>query len=99
MGTEKAPSGVELGGKSRGLSQGELGSRIGKSTATISKIESGSQAADMLTFLALTEALEISPATVLLKSQVEASRLQAVDLPVVEVMRQLVEALETGETR
>ncbi len=52
-----------------GLSQGQLAGRIGKSTATVSKIESARQPLDMATFLAISDELGVAPEQLLLRAE------------------------------
>lgn len=48
--------------KERGVSQAELGSRIGKEQAFISRIERGERRIDVVEFYALAQALGVAPA-------------------------------------
>jgi transcriptional regulator with XRE-family HTH domain len=76
------------------LTQGELARRIGKSTATISKIESARQPLDMSTLLAITDELRVPPEQLLLR--IELSRKSATPLQrrVLDVLRKTMEKLE-----
>lgn len=55
--------------KGAGLTQGQLARRIGKSTATISKIESAQQTADIATLMAIAEHVKSSPELMLFNAQ------------------------------
>jgi transcriptional regulator with XRE-family HTH domain len=79
--------------KARGLTQEELGSRIGKSTATISKIESANQPLDMATFLLLADELEISPYVLLLRAQTSGHRQSRARAEVLRVFEDLASVL------
>ena len=53
--------------ESAGLTQGQLAKRIGKSTATISKIEAAKQPLDMPTFLEIADELRVRPEELFLR--------------------------------
>lgn len=73
-----------------GLTQGQLARRIGKSTATVSKIEAAKQRLDMPTFLAITDELRVAPEQVLLRVEMSRKPMTRAQRQVVEVFRKLV---------
>jgi transcriptional regulator with XRE-family HTH domain len=81
--------------KIKGLSQGRLAALIGKSTATVSKIESGAQPVDMGTFLNIAGRLNVAPEVVLLRAQMAQKPQSDVQSRVLEVFRQTMELLGT----
>ncbi len=78
--------------KARRLSQSALGSRIGKSTATICKIETGQQAIDVDTLLVICRELDTSPCATLLKAQL-ASTKNPQDSALMRVLREMLQGL------
>ncbi len=76
-----------------GLTQGQLAGRIGKSTATVSKIEAARQPLDMPTFLAIADELRFSPEQLFLRVELARKSSTPLQQRVLEVFKR---ALETS---
>ena len=80
----------------RGVTLQDLASRLGKSPATLCRIESGQQAIDVDTFLQLARELDMSPYRTVLEVQLA----EAVDGPsrrTLEVLGRLLDAIEMAD--
>lgn len=78
--------------KFKRLTLRQLGDLIGKSPATVSKIESGQQSLDLATFLAILQKLSVSPWKFLLDAQL-ADNPSELQREVILVLRNLVDKL------
>jgi transcriptional regulator with XRE-family HTH domain len=78
------------------LSQGALARRIGKSTATISKIESASQPVDMATFLRISDVLRLGPEQLLLRMQL-AGNPSPPQRTVLDIFRRTIDSLNDSQ--
>lgn len=76
--------------ESAGLTQGQLAQRIGKSTATVSKIESARQPIDMTTFLAISDQLQVSPEQLLLRAELSRKALTPLQTRVLGVFKRTI---------
>src|SRR5437762_1757821 len=86
--------------ESAGLTQGELAELVGKSTATISKIEAARQPLDMGTFLAISDELEVAPEELLLRAELSRKPLSPLQARVLDVFKHTLGVAEsTSQSR
>lgn len=77
--------------ESAGLTQGQLARRIGKSTATVSKIEAAKQRLDMPTFLAMTDELGIAADHLILRAELARKPMTPLRREILGVFKKMLE--------
>lgn len=74
-----------------GMTQAQLGKRIRKSAAAVSKIEAARQPLDMPTLLAITNELRIVPERLLLDVELARTTLSPLQRRAIDVLRKAIE--------
>jgi len=94
------PHRVELGKainrarRSKKLTQQDLATEVHKSVATISKIEHGLQAVDIDLLILIAGVLELSPATLLVETQLKTVRKGSSQHQVLKAMSKIVSMID-----
>jgi len=78
-----------------GLTQGQLAKRVGKSTATISKIEAAKQPLDMPTFLAIADELRVAPEQLMLRIELTRQSETPLQQRILDVFKRTLESIDT----